>query len=144
MAEERKSKNFDMQSFMGTGRLGTDPKCTETDGKVRANFSLAVSIRDRDGYAKPMWFPTTVFGHSAKFVRDYVQKGHLIGFRGELGVWDRKVDREDEDSPSYPCTTLTLFEVKSLTPKDSNAPAKKKSKPPADYDFADGDEEIPF
>lgn len=73
------------------GRVGRDPEIRTTrDGTEMANMSVATSETWRDKQSgerkeKTEWHKVTVWGEGAvRVIRDYVQKGDLIGIEGQL------------------------------------------------------------
>lgn len=72
-----------------TGRVGGEPETKKfNSGDEVAEFSLATSetwTKNGERQQKTQWHRIKVFGeHSIKIVRQYVDKGDLIGVEGEL------------------------------------------------------------
>lgn len=68
------------------GNLGKDPivKTFENTGNKVANFSLAVSSKDRDGNEKTEWFDIAVWGRQAEIAEKFLRKGKNIYVEGRL------------------------------------------------------------
>lgn len=71
------------------GRLGNDPEVRQNqNGDPISNISVAVSEswKDKSGERKQKteWIKCVLFGHAAKFCRDYAKKGALVYVEGKL------------------------------------------------------------
>lgn len=75
-----------LNKIMLIGNLGKDPivKTFENTGNKVANFSLAVSSRDRDGNEKTEWFDIAVWGRQAEIAEKYLRKGKNIYVEGRI------------------------------------------------------------
>lgn len=75
-------------AFIGqlTGNLGRDPELRYQDnGKVVANFTLAVRQNKRQGQDPPArWVKVAVWGKAAEYVGNYVKKGDSVLCMGRV------------------------------------------------------------
>jgi single-strand DNA-binding protein len=75
-----------LNKIMLIGNLGKDPvvRTFENTGNKVANFSLAVSSKDRDGNEKTEWFDIAVWGRQAEIAEKWLKKGKNIFVEGRL------------------------------------------------------------
>jgi single-strand DNA-binding protein len=67
------------------GHVGSAPEVKYFEsGSIRCNLSLAVNRPTKDD--KPDWFALKLWGKTAEFAANYVQKGRLIGVQGSLEI----------------------------------------------------------
>lgn len=67
------------------GRAGRDADMREVrDGLKVANFSIAVSDRDKNGEEDTTWFDVAVFGETAVKCAEQVRKGDMVHVEGGL------------------------------------------------------------
>lgn len=134
------------------GRLGQDPDIRYTAaGAPVANMSVATSKKYK-GEEETEWHRIVCFGKLAGVVQEYVHKGDLVGFTGELKTrkWQ---DQAGHDRYS---TEIIAWEMQMLGSKNSGSgkpPAQgETTKPPMDRDgvsnqpdpLEDGFDDIPF
>jgi single-strand DNA-binding protein len=68
-----------------TGNLGRDPELKYLDdGKVVANFTVAVRQGKRDAPAR--WVKVAIWGQPAEYVGNYVKKGDSVLLMGRVGA----------------------------------------------------------
>lgn len=66
------------------GHLGRDPEIRfASNGNPVANFSVAVSKRNKSGENTTTWFRCTCFGKTAEFASKYLKKGSNVMVQGE-------------------------------------------------------------
>lgn len=78
-----------VNKFIGLGHVGKQPEIRQTqDGKQIASFSLALSEswKDKQGnkQEKTEWVNVVIFGGTASFVANYVNKGSKVYIEGKL------------------------------------------------------------
>ena len=96
-----------MNSITLIGRAGRDPEVRYfEDGKMVANFTLAVNTYKRDD--EPDWFTLEIWGKQAQVAADYVRKGSQIAVIGsaQLETW---TDRSTELSTARSGSALTAW-----------------------------------
>ena len=127
------------------GRAGRDPEMRYTqDGKPFTNVNIAVD----QGYGerkKTLWFRVTIFGKGAELVAEYVTKGQLVLFEGEIQeprVWT------GQDGQARCNLELVAREWKMLSRSnrdEAGAPAAASSPKPQGQSWTPPeDDEVPF
>jgi single-strand DNA-binding protein len=104
------------------GRLGQDPDIRYTQaGKPVANMSVATS-KKYQGQEETEWHRIVCFGKLAEVIQQYVHKGDLCGFTGELKTrkWQ---DQAGNDRYS---TEIIAWEMQMLGSKNQGG-----NRPPA-------------
>lgn len=128
-----------MNNCSFVGNAGRDPEVRYfEDGKVVANFSIAVKRRKRD--AEPLWLKLEIWGKQAQVAADYVRKGSLVGVAGELDI-DEWTDRNTGEPRKAP--KLRVNDLRLLGSKSDN----QQSSAPTNSGWGGGspsDEEAPF
>lgn len=132
------------------GRLGQEPEIRYTAaGNPVANMSVATSKKYK-GEEETEWHRVVCFGKLADVIKEYVHKGDLVGFDGELKTrkWQ---DAQGHDRYS---TEIIAWKMDMLgSKKDSRPPPQGESKPPAQQEAPvttepapvdDGFDDIPF
>lgn len=124
------------------GRVGRDPEIRFTQGgDPVANISVATSERwTKDGQKQERteWHSVTVFGKTAQFVRDYVQKGALVSVEGSI----RYEEYKDKDGNDRKATKVKAQRVELLTGRGERS-SETQSGPLANLP-AEADEPVPF
>lgn len=107
-----------MNSISIVGRAGRDPelKFFESGANI-AELSVAVNTRKKE--EPPTWFNVRIWGKSAQVTGDYVKKGSLVGFSGEMRT-EEWVDKEGKKQSKW---ILNASNVWLLGSKDAQAPA---------------------
>lgn len=148
-----------LNKIMLIGNLGKDPvvRTFENTGNKVANFSLAVSSKDRDGNEKTEWFDIAVWGRQAEIAEKFLKKGKNIFVEGRIqsrmykdnnGV-DRKVyevvaenfvmlggnDRNSEGGQSSGGYTQHGNSSSALAPEKSNYTANQAVQEEDDLPF---------
>ncbi len=132
------------------GRLGQEPEIRYTkDGNPVANMSVATSKKYK-GEEETEWHRIVCFGKLAGVIQEYVHKGDLVGFDGELKTrkWQ---DAQGNDRYS---TEIIAWKMDMLGSKnrsdqppaqgeDKPAPAQQEA-PLAEAPVDDGFDDIPF
>jgi single-strand DNA-binding protein len=112
------------------GRLGQEPEIRYTAaGNPVANMSVATSKKYK-GEEETEWHRVVCFGKLADVVREWVHKGDLVGFDGELKTrkWQ---DAQGNDRYS---TEVIAWKMDMLGSKNRSdqAPSQGQSQKPAD------------
>jgi single-strand DNA-binding protein len=106
-----------------TGHLGKDPELRTTqDGKVLANFSLAV----KTGYGErsiSTWYNCVAFGKTAEAVSKYLKKGDATTITGEPSL--RQYTTKDGNKGQS--LEVAVDKLVLINQKD-DAPAKVEAK----------------
>lgn len=131
------------------GRLGQEPEIRFTkDGNPVANMSVATSKKFK-GVEETEWHRVVCFGKLAGVIQEYVHKGDLVGFDGELKTrkWQ---DAQGNDRYS---TEIIAWKMDMLGSKrsdqppaqgeDKPAPAQEEA-PKTEAPVDDGFDDIPF
>lgn len=107
------------------GRLTRDPEIrTTTNGKDVAEFSIAVNkkIKPQDG-PDADFFRVKAWGHTAKFVGDYLTKGRLVAVDGRIET--RKWT--DNEGRNREIVEIVAENVEGLErPRDDAAPTESR------------------
>lgn len=129
------------------GRLGQEPEIRFTAaGNPVANMSVATSKKYK-GEEETEWHRIVCFGKLAEVIQQYVHKGDLVGFDGELKTrkWQ---DQQGHDRYS---TEIIAWKMDMLGSKNRSdqPPPQGEDKPapaPATTEAApdDGFDDIPF
>lgn len=133
------------------GRLGQEPEIRYTAaGAPVANMSVATSKKYK-GEEETEWHRIVAFGKLAGVIQEWVHKGDLCGFTGELKTrkWQ---DQQGNDRYS---TEIIAWEMQMLGSKSGGAerpPAQGDSKPPSQQEMDtdagkpvdEGFDDIPF
>jgi single-strand DNA-binding protein len=83
------------------GRVGGDPEIKYFEsGSVKCRLTLAVKRRSRNS-DQPDWFELELWGKTAEFAKNYVQKGKQIAVKGSL-KFDAWSDRQTGVNRSKP------------------------------------------
>lgn len=148
------------------GVVGMDPKVFGSDDNCVVAISVATSEKWRDKNTgepkeKTEWHNIKAFRQQAKFVKDYVKKGHKVDIEGKL-VYEHK---EDEDGKNHKYAVIYVDRILLLSPinkdgdtkshevaedEEDSKPAKPKkttkkpSKKASEDRKADDDSDIPF
>ncbi len=126
------------------GFLGRDPEIRYTSaGDPVATLSLATSERwsgkGGEKQERTDWHSVSVFGKTAQFVRDYVQKGALVGVEGSI-QYEEYTDKEGNQRKA---TKIRAKRVELLSSskggKRSDGPVAETPEP-----FVATDEDVPF
>lgn len=81
-----------------TGNVGRDPELKYLDdGKIVANFTVAVRQNKRNGVAPPArWVKVAIWGKPAEYVGNYVQKGDAVFMVGRVEAPEMHTNRQGE------------------------------------------------
>ena len=127
-----------------SGNVGRDPEARYfEDGKMVANFSIAVEGRKKDD---TLWLPVKVWNKQAQTIVDYVEKGSKIIVSGELQQETWTKDGVEKSRMALNCQNFTLLGSKkegSGGGGNSGGASRKpaaKSRPAAPVE----EEEVPF
>ncbi len=98
------------------GHIGREPEIRYTaGGDPIANLSLATSERwtgkGGEKQERTDWHTVSVFGKTAQFVRDYVQKGALVGVEGSI----QYEEYTDKDGNKRKATKIRAKSVQLLS-----------------------------
>ena len=115
-----------VNSITLVGRAGRDPEIKYLEsGSCVANLTLAVNRRSRG--EEPDWFNLEIWGKTAQFAADYVQKGSLIGIIGSLRI-EKWTDRGTGEQRSKPVVLVDRLELLG-SKRDNDAPASNGQAP---------------
>lgn len=141
-----------MNSIHLIGRAGRDPEVKYfEDGKVVANFTLAVNSYKRDD--EPDWFTLEIWGKQAQVAADYVRKGSQIAVIGsaKLETWTDRTTGAERSKIKVRVDRLELLGSKrdndSSAPAPAAAPARRQApagQPPVWNSSAPEGDDIPF
>ena len=142
-----------MNSITLIGRAGRDPEVKYfEDGKVVANFTLAVNSYKRDD--EPDWFTLEILGKQAQVAADYVRKGSQIAVNGsvKLETWTDRTTGAERSKIKVRVDRLELLGSKrdsdDSSPAPAATPARRKApagQPPVwDSSAPEADDDIPF
>ena len=134
------------------GNVGRDPEIkTANSGTIIANFSIAVSDRQKDAKGEwkdvTEWVNLVAFKRTAEIVRDYVVKGSKLYIEGKLTTrnW------EGNDGVKHYKTEILVNDVVLLSAKEENGRTdsiraeSNKKETTSDCDPSEvTDEDIPF
>jgi single-strand DNA-binding protein len=127
-----------------SGNVGRDPEARYfEDGKMVANFSIAVEGRKKDDI---LWLAVKVWNQQAQTIVDYVEKGSKIIVSGELQQETWTKDGVEKSRMALNCQNFTLLGSKkegSGGGGNSGGASRKpaaKSRPAAPVE----EEEVPF
>lgn len=139
-----------MNSIHLIGRAGRDPEVKYfEDGKVVANFTLAVNSYKRDD--DPDWFTLEIWGKQAQVAADYVRKGSQIAVIGsaKLETWTDRTTGAERSKVKVRVDRLELLGSKrdnDSAPAPA-APARRQApagQPPVWNSSAPEGDDIPF
>lgn len=123
---EKEGKN--MNSVQLIGRIVKDPELKKAGETEVVNFTLAVNrdYKDATGERPTDFINCVAWGHPAKFLNDYVRKGHRIAVVGELNVRSYV----DSTEATRWVTEVRVDKVEALEAKsdDSNEEALRDQK----------------
>lgn len=123
------------------GRLTADPDVRVLQsGQSVSNFILAVQrdFKDRNGEKGTDFIPVVVWGHSAEYCRDYLNKGALADVSGRLQV--RSYEKKDGSKAFV--TEVVAESVHSLNSRQKQSEPKYESQSePEQYGFEEVEED---
>lgn len=131
------------------GNIGKDPETRFTQaGEPVVSLSVATSEswNDKSGQKqeKTQWHRVSVFGHAAKFARDYAAKGRKVYIEGQIN-YDEWTDK---DGVKKYATKIVVGNFGGkfmlLDKKPTGAPGTKPGDQPAGDDFQASDDDVPF
>lgn len=141
-----------MNSVSLVGRAGRDPEVKYfEDGKVVANFTLAVNSYKRDD--EPDWFTLEIWGKQAQVAADYVRKGSQIAVIGsvKLETWTDRTTGAERSKIKVRVDRLQLLGSKRDSDDSASAPAAAPARrqapagqPPVWNSSAPESDDIPF
>lgn len=142
-----------MNSIHLIGRAGRDPEVKYfEDGKVVANFTLAVNSYKRDD--EPDWFTLEIWGKQAQVAADYVRKGSQIAVIGsaKLETWTDRTTGAERSKIKVRVDRLELLGSKrdnDSAPAPAAAPARRQApagQPPVwnSSPAPEEDDDVPF
>lgn len=137
-----------MNSIHLIGRAGRDPEVKYfEDGKVVANFTLAVNSYKRDD--EPDWFTLEIWGKQAQLAADYVRKGSQIAVIGsaKLETWTDRTTGAERSKIKVRVDRLELLGSKRDNDSSAAAPARRQApagQPPVWNSSAPEGDDIPF
>lgn len=123
-----------------SGNVGRDPEARYfEDGKMVANFSIAVEGRKKD---ETLWLTVKIWNKPAQTILDYVKKGSKIIVSGELQQETWTKDGVEKSRMTLNCQNFTLLGSKKEGDGGggSRGPAARSSRPPAPVE----EDEVPF
>ncbi len=124
-----------------SGNLGRDPDIRYfEDGKVLANFSIAVEGRKK---GDTLWMTVKVWNKPAQVIADYVKKGSKIIVSGELQEETWTKEGVEKSRMVLNCQNFTLLDSKKEgggAPSGGTSRPAAKSKPAAPLE----DDDVPF
>ena len=107
------------------GRLGADPKKTETGkGTLISTFSMAVDRKWKFGgelKSSTDWFNIVAFGKLADVCNKYLKKGKLVYIEGRLKTEKYEKDGETKYFTRVSATSMQLLEKKATEEIDAEA-----------------------
>ncbi len=127
-----------VNKWIGLGNVGKNPEIRTTpSGTVVANFSIAVSDREKDSSGnwvdKTTWINLVAFKRTAEIVQDYVVKGSKIYVEGKIAVssWDDKASGQKRFKTEVIVNELVLLSGKEESGgrQEESAPAKRATFP---------------
>ena len=124
------------------GRLGQDPEVRYSQaGNAVANMSVATS-KKYQGNEETEWHRVVAFSKVAEICQQYLHKGDLVGFEGEL----RTRKWQDQQGNDRWSTEIIVHKMDMLGSKrDANqAPAGNQSAPPRQPQASDPDPQTDF
>lgn len=126
-----------------SGNVGRDPEARYfEDGKMVANFSIAVEGRKKDD---TLWLPVKVWNKQAQTIVDYVEKGSKIIVSGELQQETWTKDGVEKSRVVLNCQNFTLLGSKKDGSGGGGNSGGASRKPAAkSRPAAPAEEEIPF
>jgi len=118
-----------MNNITISGRVGRDPELrTTANGKNVANLTVAVDrpFKDSSGERQTDWFTVTLWGQSADFACQYIEKGRSVVVSGRME--SRKYDKDG--------TQVTVWDLVAdrIEPIGGVSDNKPSSKPQATGD----------
>ncbi|MBI1334458.1 MAG: single-stranded DNA-binding protein [Armatimonadetes bacterium] len=105
-----------------SGRLTADPELRETStGKSVATFTIAVQKKGkpREGEPTADFLRITTWGHSAKYVHDYLLKGRLVACDGRIQTrrWQDQTGQNRESMEIVADNVYALDRRRDVGPK---------------------------
>jgi len=121
------------------GRITDKPELRQTNtNKSVTNFDLAVNRTF--GEKETDFFKIVVWGKTAEFVCQYVEKGDLLGLDGRL----QTRNYENAEGQKVYITEMVAESVQKLTPKSESTQETKKQEKPSVEDIDISDSSLPF
>jgi single-strand DNA-binding protein len=127
------------------GNVGREVEVRFTSGgDPVATISLATSERwsgkGGEKQERTDWHSVSVFGKTAQFVRDYVQKGALLAVEGSI-QYDEYVDKDGNRRKS---TKIRARRVELLSSAKGGKRTEGGEQPPDPFAASDEDGPVPF
>ena len=120
-----------LNNWVGEGRMVVDPKIGTTKGDKRfANFRIAVNRDYKVDEEYPTdFFSVSIFGPSADFLEDHVEKGDLVSVTGSIEVktYEDKDGNERTDVHVAATRVYLLRKKGDGAAQEDDVPAAKKS-----------------
>jgi single-strand DNA-binding protein len=140
-----------VNKWFGLGNIGKDPEIrTSPSGTVVANFSIAVSDREKDSSGnwtdKTTWIDCVCFKKTAEIVQSYVTKGSKIFVEGKITnrSWDDKKTGEKRYKSEIIINDITLLSGKEEAGGRQEESAPAPAKRATFQDVLDDPNAIPF
>ena len=120
------------------GYVGQDCKVNQSSqGLPIAGFSLATSVKKKDGTEATQWHNCVGFGKTAEILGQFAKKGARLYIEGEMQYSEYEREGVKMLSAKVVVNTLSVIDFKeSEAPKAAHNAAKK------DFEFDDSD--VPF
>jgi len=119
-----------LNKYIGIGRLGKKPEIKYTQNQMAiCNFSIATteSFKKNDAYEdKTEWIKCVVFGKTAEFMGNYLDKGAMVYVEGRLQTssWEKEgVKHYKTEVVAYTVTPLGSKSDASTPPSTQTPPA---------------------
>lgn len=127
------------------GRVGSEPKYSQTQSGSVANFSLATSEKWVDHNTgnkqeRTEWHNIVVWNQKAEFVSKYVHKGDPLYVEGSI----QSREYEDKTGRTRKITEIKARSVQKLGGKSTDEPKQERSYELDDRQPSFTDDDIPF
>lgn len=127
------------------GRVGSEPKYSQTQSGSVANFSLATSEKWVDHNTgnkqeRTEWHNIVVWNQKAEFVSKYVHKGDPLYVEGSI----QSREYEDKTGRTRKVTEIKARSVQKLGGKSTDEPKQERSYELDDRQPSFTDDDIPF
>lgn len=108
-----------MNKVLIIGRLGADPK----EGNGYCYFSLATSVKKKDGTELTSWHPIFCHGKTAEIAGKYLRKGDQCYIEGSISY------KQNEDKTTS--ASINCFHIEFLSKNDKHTKQVDKQDEPA-------------
>ena len=128
-----------LNKYIGIGRLGKKPEIKYTQNQMAiCNFSIATteSFKKNDAYEdKTEWIKCVVFGKTAEFMGNYLDKGAMVYVEGRL-----QTSSWEKEGVKHYKTEVVAYTVTPLGSKSDASTPQANNPTPQD----DPSEVLPF